>query len=218
MRQWAGHYGVTWPVVEALRPGMGTLMNRQMGQMVMEVTILLGSKSDMPVAEKCTKILEMFEVTYQLRAPPTAPLPLWSPSSRTPRRIARFIAMAGLAAAPGAVAALTTKPVIGVPCGGRVPYDSSSPSCSCSVPAATVGVDRGDNAGHLATQILAIADPAHVARLAQNKLDQVERVKAMDREVNGELTVRRRGVHLRGGRDPQATNRRHCHHRMLRWR
>ena len=33
----------------------------------MEVTILLGSKSDMPVAEKCTKILEMFEVTYQLR-------------------------------------------------------------------------------------------------------------------------------------------------------
>ena len=46
---------------------MGTLMNRQRGQEVMEVTILLGSKSDMPVAEKCTKILEMFEVTYQLR-------------------------------------------------------------------------------------------------------------------------------------------------------
>ena len=46
---------------------MGTLMNRQRGQDVMEVTILLGSKSDMPVAEKCTKSLEMFEVTYQLR-------------------------------------------------------------------------------------------------------------------------------------------------------
>ena len=40
-----------------------------------------------------------------------------------------FIAMAGLAAAlPGAVAALTTKPVIGVSCGGRVPYDSFFPS------------------------------------------------------------------------------------------
>ena len=28
----------------------------------MDVTILLGSKSDMPVAEKCTKILEQFDV------------------------------------------------------------------------------------------------------------------------------------------------------------
>ena len=33
----------------------------------MDVTILLGSKSDMPVAEKCTKILEQFGVSYQLR-------------------------------------------------------------------------------------------------------------------------------------------------------
>ena len=33
----------------------------------MEVTILLGSSSDMPVAEKCTKILKQFDVTYQLR-------------------------------------------------------------------------------------------------------------------------------------------------------
>ena len=33
----------------------------------MDVTILLGSKSDMPVADKCTKILEHFGVSYQLR-------------------------------------------------------------------------------------------------------------------------------------------------------
>ena len=33
----------------------------------MEVTILLGSSSDMPVAEKCTKILKQFSVDYQLR-------------------------------------------------------------------------------------------------------------------------------------------------------
>ena len=52
--------------------------------------------------------------------------------------------MAGLAAAPtGAVAALTTKPVIGVPCGGRVPFDSllSIVQLPPGVPAATVGVD-----------------------------------------------------------------------------
>ena len=99
-----------------------------------------------------------------------------------------FIAMAGLAAAlPGAVAALTTKPVIGVPCGGKVPFDSllSIVQLPPGVPAATVGVDRGDNAGYLAVQMLALQNEAHAAALKQNKLDQVERVKAQDREVNG---------------------------------
>ena len=43
------------------------LNNRLLWQDVMEVTILLGSSSDMPVAEKCTKILKQFDVTYQLR-------------------------------------------------------------------------------------------------------------------------------------------------------
>jgi phosphoribosylcarboxyaminoimidazole (NCAIR) mutase len=53
------------------------------------------------------------------------------------------------------------------------------------VPAATVGVDRGDNAGYLATQILALKNPLFEAALKQNKLDQIERVKAQDRDVNG---------------------------------
>ena len=96
--------------------------------------------------------------------------------------------MAGLAAAlPGAVAALTTKPVIGVPCGGRVPYDSllSIVQLPPGVPAATVGVDRGDNAGYLAVQMLALKNDDFAQKLKQNKLDQIERVKQMDREVNG---------------------------------
>ena len=33
----------------------------------MDVSILLGSKSDMPIAEKCTKVLDKFGVNYQLR-------------------------------------------------------------------------------------------------------------------------------------------------------
>jgi 5-(carboxyamino)imidazole ribonucleotide mutase len=96
--------------------------------------------------------------------------------------------MAGLAAAlPGAVAALTTKPVIGVPCGGRVPFDSllSIAQLPPGVPAATVGVDRGDNAGYLAVQMLALSSSKYAAALEQNKLDQIDRVKAQDREVNG---------------------------------
>ena len=157
----------------------------------MDVTILLGSKSDLPIAEKCTKILELFGVNYQLRV---------ASAHRSPKFVegiihdaeadgcSVFIAMAGLAAAlPGAVAALTTKPVIGVPCGGRVPYDSllSIVQLPPGVPAATVGVDRGDNAGYLAVQMLALKNDDFAQKLKQNKLDQIERVKQMDREVNG---------------------------------
>ena len=42
-------------------------MNHPRSDTHMDVTILLGSSSDMPVAEKCTKILNQFDVTYQLR-------------------------------------------------------------------------------------------------------------------------------------------------------
>ena len=135
----------------------------------MEVTILLGSSSDMPVAEKCTKILNQFDVTYQLRV---------ASAHRSPKFVeqiimmlkqmaARYSSPAGLAAAlPGAVVALTTKPVIGVPCGGRVPYDSllSIVQLPPGVPAATV-VDRGDNAGYLAVQMLALQNDKHAAAL-----------------------------------------------------
>ena len=157
----------------------------------MDVSILLGSKSDMPIAEKCTKVLDKFGVNYQLRD---------ASAHRSPKFVEDiihkaeedggkvFIAMAGLAAAlPGAVAALTTKPVIGVPCGGRVPFDSllSIVQLPPGVPAATVGVDRGDNAGHLAVQMLALVNDEMAQRLVQDKLDQIERVLQMDREVNG---------------------------------
>ena len=104
------------------------IKNHPRWRKVMDVTILLGSSSDLPIAQKCTKILEHFDVPYQLRV---------ASAHRSPRFVEQivgdaiddgcsvFIAMAGLAAAlPGAVAALTTKPVIGVPCGGKVPFDS----------------------------------------------------------------------------------------------
>ena len=96
--------------------------------------------------------------------------------------------MAGLAAAlPGAVAALTTRPVIGVPCGGKVPYDSllSIAQLPPGVPAATVGVDRGDNAAWLALQMIALTDDGIAAALVEEKAAAVERVKQMDREVQG---------------------------------
>jgi phosphoribosylcarboxyaminoimidazole (NCAIR) mutase len=46
-------------------------------------------------------------------------------------------------------------------------------------------VDRGDNAGHLAVQMLALVNDDMAQKLVQDKLDQIERVLKMDREVNG---------------------------------
>lgn len=166
-------------------------MNYRLWPNIMDITILLGSASDMPVAEKCTKILDQFGVSYQLRVASAHRSPVFVEEivkQAEADGCTVFIAMAGLAAAlPGAVAALTTKPVIGVPIAGKVPFDSllSIVQLPPGVPAATVGVDRGDNAAYLATQILALNNEKYAAALVQNKLDQVERVKKMDAEVNG---------------------------------
>ena len=127
----------------------------------MDICVVLGSKSDMPIAEKCRGVLEKFDVTYQIRV---------ASAHRAPKYLEGiiqkaesdgckvFIGMAGVAAAlPGVIASMTTKPVIGVPVGGKVPLDSllSIVQMPPGMPVATVGVDRGDNAGALAVQILA---------------------------------------------------------------
>ena len=159
----------------------------------MDVTILLGSKSDLPVAKKCTKILDEYGIVYQLRV---------ASAHRSPAYVEEivnkaeadgcqiYIAMAGLAAAlPGAVAALTTKPVIGVPCGGKVPFDSllSIAQLPPGVPAACVGVDRGDNSGMLALQILGLKNEKLALQLLEFKKKQIERVMQMDAEAQEEL-------------------------------
>ncbi|DAC69389.1 MAG TPA: AIR carboxylase family protein, partial [Candidatus Poseidoniales archaeon] len=87
----------------------GIIKNHPRWRESMDVTILLGSSSDLPIAQKCTKILEHFDVPYQLRV---------ASAHRSPKFVEQivgdaiddgcsvFIAMAGLAAAlPGAVAA-----------------------------------------------------------------------------------------------------------------
>ena len=166
-------------------------MNRFRVHRDMDITIMLGSKSDMPVAEKCTKVLERFGVEYQLRVASAHRSPVFveqlvNDALEQGNKV--FIAMAGLAAAlPGAVAAMTIRPVIGVPCGGKVPYDSllSIAQLPPGVPAATVGVDRGENAAWLALQMLALSDERIAAALVEEKSAAVERVKQMDRDVQG---------------------------------
>jgi len=127
----------------------------------MSVQIVLGSKSDMKVAEKAVAVLKELGVKYKLTV---------ASAHRTPELVDRlvaeadadvFIAIAGLSAAlPGVIAARTTKPVIGVPVSGAVNLDSilSVVQMPPGIPVAGVGLDRGDNAALLAAEIIALKD------------------------------------------------------------
>ena len=127
----------------------------------MKIQIIIGSKSDMPIAEKSQKILDEFDVTYDISV---------ASAHRTPDVVKDiveksdadvFIGIAGFAAAlPGNIAAHTTKPVIGVPVSGKVNLDAilSIIQMPPGIPVAGVGLDRGDNAALLAVEILSVKD------------------------------------------------------------
>lgn len=127
----------------------------------MKIQIIMGSKSDMPVAEKAKKILEEFDVEYDITV---------ASAHRTPDVLKElvkksdadvFIGIAGLAAAlPGSIASHTIKPVIGVPVSGKVNLDAilSIIQMPPGIPVGAVGLDRGDNAALLAVEMLAISN------------------------------------------------------------
>ncbi len=143
----------------------------------MNIHIILGSKSDIKIAEKAKKILEEFDVTYKIDV---------ASAHRTPDYLNKiiiesdadvFIGIAGLAAAlPGNIASKTIKPVIGVPVSGKVNFDSilSIIQMPPGIPVGAVGLDRGDNAALLAISILS---------LKNNKLkQQLEKYRIKMRE------------------------------------
>lgn len=150
------------------------------------VLIILGSKSDAPVANKASDVLKEFGVTSKI---------VVASAHRTPDRVKAlvegsgadvFIAIAGLAAAlPGMVAAFTTRPVIGVPVAGKLGLDSllSIVQMPPGVPVACVGLDRGDNAALLAVAILSLADERLAEKLASYRRELAERVERDSNEV-----------------------------------
>ena len=131
----------------------------------MDVTIILGSKSDLPVADKCSALLEEFGISHEVRVASAHRAPKYlegvvDAALEDGCRI--FVGIAGMSAAlPGVIASMTTRPVIGVPVGGKVPLDSllSVVQMPPGMPVAAMGVDRGENAAVLAIQMLALSDP-----------------------------------------------------------
>lgn len=115
----------------------------------------------MPVAEKAEKIFKEFNVQYDIKVASAHRTPDYLKELVEKNNADVFIGIAGLSAAlPGAIAAHTIKPVIGVPVSGKVNFDSilSIVQMPPGIPVAAVGLDRGDNAALLAIQILSVKD------------------------------------------------------------
>ncbi len=151
-----------------------------------DVMILMGSKSDLPVGEKCTKVLDDFGISYEMHVASAHRTPAYVEELVKERGAKVFIGMAGVAAAlPGVIAAMTTKPVIGIPVGGKVPFDSllSIVQMPPGIPVATVGVDRGDNAGFLAAQILAQNDSGLAKKIKEQRQAAAEKVLDDDKSI-----------------------------------
>jgi 5-(carboxyamino)imidazole ribonucleotide mutase len=146
-----------------------------------KVSIIMGSKSDFPVAEKALAILKRFDVSYEIAV---------ASAHRTPKRVEElvtcsdasvFITIAGLSAAlPGVVASHTVNPVIGVPVSGTLNLDSilSIVQMPPGIPVAAVGLDRGDNAAILAIEILSISDANLKRALLSYRKEQADKVLA----------------------------------------
>ena len=131
------------------------------------VGILVGSKSDLPILEKCTARLDDLAIDYELevRSAHRNPEDVAEYVASAPERgIKVFICAAGMAAhLAGAVAARTNLPVIGIPiaAGTLGGFDAllATVQMPSGVPVATVAVNGAANAAVLAAQILALSDP-----------------------------------------------------------
>jgi 5-(carboxyamino)imidazole ribonucleotide mutase len=157
------------------------------------VAVLMGSKSDYPVMEETLKVLERFQIPYEV---------LITSAHRTPDRTHKyvkeaeergckvFICGAGMAAhLAGVVASMTTLPVIGVPMKGGVMdgIDAllSTVQMPGGVPVATVAVGKAGakNAGYLAVQILATSDDELKAKLEEERVAQRKKVELDSSEI-----------------------------------
>lgn len=135
------------------------------------VAVIIGSKSDMKIAEGAISVLEELKIPYELKV---------LSAHRNPKELEEyiktsnaqvFIAIAGLAAhLPGFIASRTTKPVIGVPVSvklGGLDALLSIVQMPSGVPVASVGIDNAKNAALLAARILSLMDEELSKKLSE---------------------------------------------------
>jgi phosphoribosylaminoimidazole carboxylase PurE protein len=166
-----------------------------MSETAADVAIMMGSKSDLDTMKPAAEILKKLGLKVAVRV---------LSAHRTPEQAAAFvrestaggtkvfICGAGAAAhLAGAVAAHTTRPVIGVPIasGSLQGFDSllSTVMMPPGMPVATVAVGGAENAGLLAAQMIGLADPAVAAKVQAEREARRQKVLEADAEVRAKF-------------------------------
>jgi len=163
------------------------------------VGVIMGSDSDLPVMQGAADTLEQLQVGFEMTI---------VSAHRTPKRLYEYansaearglrviVAGAGGAAhLPGMVAAISPLPVIGVPVKSSALSGEDSllsiVQMPPGVPVATVAINGARNAGILAAQILATADPSLARRVREYKagLEQMVLSKVDSWQRNGPSTT-----------------------------
>ena len=156
-----------------------------------KVALIMGSDSDLPVMEKAVGILKELEVPFEVHVFSAHRTPVEARDSTIHARENGFgvlICAAGMAAhLAGAVAANTTLPVIGIPCGSQVldGMDAllATVMMPSGIPVATVAINGSKNAALLAAQILALEDTALSKRLDDKREKDAKAVLEKDRNI-----------------------------------
>ena len=157
------------------------------------VGIVMGSDSDLAVMGAAADALRDLGVPHEVRVVSAHRTPhdmIAYGDEAAGRGLQVIIAGAGGAAhLPGMLAAVTTLPVIGVPVRTSA-LDGMDSLLSIvqmprGVPVATVAIDGGRNAGLLAAQILALADPELGRRITAARAAMADAARAADAKVSG---------------------------------
>ena len=155
------------------------------------VSIIMGSTSDWTVMEQAAKLLNEFEIPFEVNA---------LSAHRTPELVKEFASKAqskgikviiagagGAAHLPGVIAAYTTLPVIGVPCRSSISINGWDSILSIlqmppGIPVATVGLDAAQNAAILAVQIISLSDKKAFNKLTNYKSKLADKISKANNE------------------------------------
>ncbi|MBQ7593696.1 MAG: 5-(carboxyamino)imidazole ribonucleotide mutase [Synergistaceae bacterium] len=156
-----------------------------------KIAIILGSDSDLPIAEKSVEVLKKLGLEFEINI---------ISAHRTPEKAREFavnarknnfsviIAIAGKAAhLAGVLASHTRIPVIGVPVKssdlGGLDALLSTVQMPSGVPVACVAIDGGANAAWLAARILAVSDEELMRKLDDEAVKMAESVERKNHEL-----------------------------------
>ncbi len=160
-----------------------------------KVAIIMGSDSDLGIVKGAITVLKGFGIALEVHVMSAHRSPAIAcefASNAKENGFGVVIAAAGKAAhLAGVLAAHTTLPVIGIPCGSShldgLDALLSTVQMPKGIPVATVAIDGADNAGILAAQILGVEDETIAQKLLKMKTDMVNEVIKKDEKLQTEM-------------------------------